>query len=237
MSLILDALRKMEQERKVRRGTPLNLRPEVLRYRAEVKPRQGKPYLAASVALLLLAAGGGAGFLLKGQIWQKLAQLPAQEVPAKVAPETAPAPPAAVVTEPAPPPATAAPANAPMAPPVTAPVQGSAAQDAAPAPVAAAAEHDALPPKRLRKAASAITPLPVSAGTQEGQGAIPDITVSGIAWQEERSLRRAVLNGTLVAEGAEVSGARVVEIKENRVRLSRGGQIFDVLFSSGLSSR
>ena len=66
---------------------------------------------------------------------------------------------------------------------------------------------------------------------------LPEITVSGIAFQDERNLRRAVLNGSLVGEGAEVAGARVVEIRENKVRMSRGGQLFDVHFSSGFHSR
>jgi general secretion pathway protein B len=35
-----------------------------------------------------------------------------------------------------------------------------------------------------------------------------------------------------VGEGAQVAGARVVEIKEDRVRLSRGGQTFEVQLSS-----
>jgi len=69
------------------------------------------------------------------------------------------------------------------------------------------------------------------------QTAPADLTVSGIAWQDERRMRRAVLNGTLVGEGAEIAGARVVEIREDKVRLSRGGQVFDVPLSSGFSPR
>jgi general secretion pathway protein B len=57
---------------------------------------------------------------------------------------------------------------------------------------------------------------------------VSTLVVSGIAWQEERGLRRAVVNGSLVGEGAEILGARVVEIRENRVRFSRGGSSFDV---------
>jgi general secretion pathway protein B len=64
---------------------------------------------------------------------------------------------------------------------------------------------------------------------------LPEISITGIAWQDERSLRRAVLNGVLVGEGAEVAGARVVEIRESKVRLSRGGQLFEVVMSSGQS--
>ena len=64
-----------------------------------------------------------------------------------------------------------------------------------------------------------------------------DISISGIAYQDERRLRRAVVNGVLVGEGADIAGARVVEIKESKVKLFRDGQMFDVHFTSGLSSR
>lgn len=97
----------------------------------------------------------------------------------------------------------------------------------------------------MRAAATAQTPMqpdavPQRAAREEAVSASAggqDITISGIAYQDERRLRRAVLNGALVGEGAEVAGARVVEIKETKVRLSRGGQVFEVHFSSGLQSR
>ena len=46
-------------------------------------------------------------------------------------------------------------------------------------------------------------------------------------------MRRAVINGSLVSEGAEVSGAKIVEIRENLVRFSRRGRTFEVIYSSG----
>jgi general secretion pathway protein B len=52
-----------------------------------------------------------------------------------------------------------------------------------------------------------------------------DLKVTGIAWQDERSARRAVVNGALIGEGAVASGARVVEIRQDQVRFSRDGQI------------
>jgi general secretion pathway protein B len=74
--------------------------------------------------------------------------------------------------------------------------------------------------------------------SQEAQQPVPvgaaDISISGIAWQDERSLRRAVLNGSLVGEGATVSGARVVEIQETRVRMSRNGRLFDLTLGSSI---
>jgi general secretion pathway protein B len=270
MSLILDALRKMEQDRKSREAAAQQMRSQVLRYRAPVAPQQGKPYLLLTVGALLVLTGIGAGILLKGHL-----QPPQSEIAAGAAPTLAPtsAPPAlsavppvtvaAAQAVPAPgavsPPAAAAPPTiavpvTPAAPSAAIPVSSAKKLKghpavAPPAPTIATAvtspdagAHPSTQPqssKRSRRAAAkngggAPVPAQATAARSEVvQGAAPDISVSGIAWQDERHLRRAVLNGTLIGEGGEVAGARVVEIKENRVRLSRGGQLFDVPLTSG----
>lgn len=56
-----------------------------------------------------------------------------------------------------------------------------------------------------------------------------DFKVSGIGWQKESSSRLAVVNGVAVTQGATVDGAKVVEILPDRVRLSQGGSIFEIL--------
>lgn len=256
MSLILEALRKMEQDRRSRRAAG-DLRPEVLRYRGETAPQKSRPYLLVGAGLMLLLGGLAAGFLLKGQ-HATTVSAPSEKEPAPASAALIEAPPATVVVAPkapAPPAAPALPASTASASPSIPPASRPAPAEAVSAPEVAASEDDqaevqvAPKPKRVRKGASAAKPsvtpsARVSYAKRPGQNrgdelqpGIPDITISGIAWQDERNLRRAVLNGTLVGEGAEVAGARVVEIRENRVRLSRGGRLFDVVFSSGLSSR
>lgn len=249
MSLILDALRKMEQERKSRRGAG-DLRPEVLRYRGEASPQQQKPYLLVAAGVVLLAAGVVAGIMVKGnpevERAANLSPAPTAAVvtaPTAPAAATAPIAPAASMAPAAP----SLPAAVPVTPPQATPTPTTAA---APAPSARVGDADAMPAdallrsKRLRKSVSDRPAAMETARKPQGRAThlesqdevlanIPDITISGIAWQDERSLRRAVLNGALVGEGAEVAGARVVEIKETRVRLSRGGRLFDVVFSSG----
>ncbi|MBU5637794.1 general secretion pathway protein GspB [Geomonas sp. Red69] len=239
MSLILDALRKMEQERRSRRGSAQDLRPEVLRYRLAAQPKEPRRYPVAVVAgTALLLAGIGAGFLLKGHAPEParepgLAAAPAPQVPATPAPVAPPAAPAvapvtvappAVPPAPAPPAATAVAGQSPVAiPQSVAPPTGQARK----------ASRAAAVPRSLPSDAPQMAPQEPAAAT----GGAQDITISGIAYQDERRLRRAVLNGILVGEGAEVGGARVVEIKETKVRLSRGGRVFEVPFSSGLQSR
>jgi general secretion pathway protein B len=209
MSLILDALRKMEQDRKSRSGAALDIRPEVLRYRVAAQPQRSRPYLPVALGIvLLLACGIGAGFFLKGK--------GTATVPQEIAPVTQVAP---VV------PAVAAPAvEVPPVQPLEPAAQNQVRQPVA-AQIPARPEPANAQPKPQHR--EAVAP-PQAAG---------DITISGIAWQDERTLRRAVLNGTLVGEGAEVAGARVVEIREDKVKLSRGGQVFEVLLSSSFSSR
>jgi general secretion pathway protein B len=204
MSLILDALRRMEQERATRRQGTAGIRPEVLRYRGRPQQPSRKPFAWVAFGLCLLAAGIGAALFLREE-----RSLPAPPPQAK---------------------ASALPEARPALPPPAAP--------AAPIPPAAAAP--------LRVAPSVTQPPPAPARkvqAEEPPAAVPEpadksgITISGIAWQDERRLRRAVINGALVGEGAEVAGAVVVEIKENRVLFWRNDQPFEVVYSSAFTPR
>jgi len=81
------------------------------------------------------------------------------------------------------------------------------------------------------------TPVPVQAAAVLPSAAAPSTTapalvVSGIAWQEDRPGRRAVVNGLLVAEGAMVAGARVTEIRAEKVIFSSGGHTLEIPNSS-----
>jgi len=214
MSLILDALRKMEQERRSRRGSAQDLRPEVLRYRMATQPKRPSRYPLVIVGVVLLCAGIGAGFALKGGKGEAVSQQ-TQDL-------AAPAP-------------TPSPVEAPAAPPAFEPAAAPVPNEPVAAPLAA----EPAKPRPARPAALPSSPAPVATAPFRedagAQGGGADITISGIAYQDERRMRRAVLNGQLVGEGGEIAGARVVEIKETKVKLSRGGQLFEVPFSSGQS--
>ncbi len=199
MSLILDALRKMEQERKAKSKGTVDIRPDVLSYRgAPPKPARNR-FLPAAIALLLISVLVTAGLLLRG---------------GKSEPQIHPAEPVArsVVTP------EIQPASLPT-PPIQPP-------QAAPVPVRTAPA--VAQPIHSPKKAEADAP-PVASTEPAGSS---NITISGIAWQDERNMRRAVINGVLVSEGTEIAGARIVEIKENRVKFSRDGQTFEVIYSS-----
>jgi len=196
MSMILDALRKMEQDRRMRRQGAANLRPEVLSYRGRSSKSRRISFIPWIIGVLLVAAGAGAGLWLSSGKNTAPLRPAVQEVQAVAAPE---------IQTPRPTP-----------PPTTLPLPQS--------PTSATAPSSPLPVRKAPVAAPS-----VRAAEPAGNAGL---TISGIAWQDERELRRAVINGALVGEGAEVGGARVVEIKENSVRFSRNGQLFEVLYSS-----
>lgn len=189
MSLILDALRKIEQERRTKRQGGADIRADVLSYHGSSSPSRKKLHLPLLLGLTL-----GCGVAATLFFFFK------QEQPPAVSKEPVPA----------------AAANRAAAEP--------AVEQAAPPPAARRAE---APQKAA--AAPAVAPTP---SLPAGDGA-ENLLVSGIAWQEERGLRRAVVNGVLAGEGAEILGARIVEIRENLVRFSRNGRIFEVNYPGG----
>ncbi|GFO54448.1 hypothetical protein GMSM_14550 [Geomonas sp. Red276] len=256
----------MEQERKSRRCAAADLRPEVLRYRGGATDPRPRPYLLVAAGAALLLTGIGAGFFLKGH-GESDRQVAARQEGDRERQENAAAPPAAVMVAPAAPlppqaaetfaPAPTVPAATAVTPPrvaKAAPVSSAPPVSSPSAPAASVGTEPvaAFTPAGKGKARTAATigggargvarePLVKMKGSRDDGPVISqggsDITISGIAFQDERSLRRAVLNGTLVKEGEEVAGARVVEIKETKVRLSRNGRQFDVVLSSSVPSR
>ncbi len=206
MSLILDALRKIEEERRTRRPGDSDVRSNVLSYRPTHPPsrkRRTIPVLIAAILLLgtlaipLLRERGTSSNGEGGGIDQTARQSQIMESAHAAAPST---------------PAT--------------PTSGSGA--ATPQRTASAPDQKSTPAKQAS---------PVTQATGEDQtaaGGDGNLIISGIAWQEERALRRVVVNGSLLGEGGEIAGARVVEIRENRVRFLRSGKTFEISYAGGM---
>jgi len=57
---------------------------------------------------------------------------------------------------------------------------------------------------------------------------IPKLTVSGIGWQKDSAGRLAVVNGVSVAQGATIDGVKVEEILPDRVRFVQGQHLIEV---------
>jgi general secretion pathway protein B len=68
-------------------------------------------------------------------------------------------------------------------------------------------------------------PVPVAPVVSSARS---DLKVNGIAFQDGTE-GVAVINGITVSNGSVIEGARVEEIQKDRVRFSRGGEKFDIL--------
>jgi general secretion pathway protein B len=244
MSYILDALKKLEHDksRKSRGDGMVNITGALFEHeRPKPAGTAGwKIWLAVTVAVLVTFAATWQ-FLKPGRGRETITTRPAtpapqitQPVPVRI--EGAPAPPVPPVA-PLRPSSPVAPSVPPAkANPVRTPAQPSNPQSA-PAPAAAATED----------AAAELTLQELRKRTKDRKGQVvpvvptiaapADIKLSGIAWQEDRRARRAVVNGFLMQEGGVVLGARITDIFQDRVRFSLSGSVFEIpLSSSGISS-
>lgn len=209
MSSILDALKKLEEEKAARRAGTGNIAGRVTSSRRPVRQRPAwrLPTMVGGAALIAAAITYGimVGFSAKQA---KVIPGSPNEAKMQVKAETIVPP---VVTE-----------KIITKNLVSEPLQN---QPSRPAPVKAAAvpagsvpqqtvrqQGGELPPKKDQQTAGNLpAPQPPSIIQR------PAIMVSGIAWQQDSASRLAVVNGTSVAEGYSVEGAIVKEIRPDRV--------------------
>lgn len=222
MSSILKALRKLEEEKSRNTGGT----PDIARNILKMGPRRKKSswLLPASVVALLLAFSM-TGYILWGET--EFPSLPSESPQALL--DMAPA------TDP--PPAKETPAPAAAAPVVSqAPEETSAPSELLHAVSAAEKEIPYRPPSAAPFPAAPKAPQkPVNMvqspgiAKEENAEPLPALALSGIAFQDEREGRLAVVNNLPVMEGTVIAGARVVEISEDRVRFDFSGRSFEVL--------
>jgi general secretion pathway protein B len=206
MSLILDALKKLEQEKAARKDGALNVAAEILQPERP-RPRNKKRTVLFTVAavgavlaaIAVLALRGGTGVLK----------------------QSSPSAPAA--------PSTVSRAAMPAPLPLAATAQKSEELPVA-RPRADIGKGELLPPPAVShpRPAAAAAHKEIDAPEYSSHGSVSHLRVSGIVWQEERSARRAFVNGIIAVEGSVIDGAKLVEIYPARIRFSRGGESFDI---------
>lgn len=235
MSYILDALKKLEHDksRKSRKDGVINISGALFEHES---PKPAGPTgwkIALVVTMAVLVTFGAAWLLLRpdkgrGTPVAPLA-VPAVPRPPALPVTVAPSPLPPVVSAQQTPPATSS------APAQVTPVRPSVSpsrQPEAAVPAVAANEEDDEGRASRRRTTERKGP---SSSIDQSVAAPGDITLSGIAWQEERRARRAVVNGFLVREGGVVSGARITDIFQDRVRFSLSGKTFEIpLISSAV---
>lgn len=237
MSYILDALKKLEHDksRKSRRDGIINISGALFEHE---RPKPTGPTgwkIALLVAVAVLVTIGAAWLLLRPDKGREkhIPRSVTQQSPTPAAP---PVKVESVPQSPAPPviPVQQIPAATSSTPAQVTSVRPSAAparQQEAVVQTAPADDDDEGRESRRRPIERKRQPA-----TMEQTSAAPaDITLSGIAWQEERRARRAVVNGFLMREGGVVSGARITDIFQDRVRFSLSGKTFEIpLISSAV---
>lgn len=236
MSSILKALKKLEQEKTVRRGGNPDLARGILRNvpKGKKRPRWLFPVSVAGAALVaslftfaLMAgfqpANRSAATVAKSQEAIKTPIVPAQGGSAPLAGSSEALSRVENLSD------------------RVAPKAGRTAKTPVPGKSSLAGIRPAGP---LPEAASETPSLPADAPSppkaQESAGkagqltkpsvghSLPTLTVTGIAWQKDSTDRVAVVNGISVSQGVMVEGARVEEIFQDRVRFSFDKQTFEI---------
>lgn len=254
MSYILDALKKMEQEKNMKAAPKerINLSGALLKddLRPPGKARTGK--VVGLILTAVIAVSGVTWYFLNTKtshiisspapqgVGKNLPAAQPEHIQAMPAPAPQPVPTQGVantpVAAPAVPPAqpVVTPSPAPSAPESPMPKKAAlpAKRSVAPAPDATEDGEEAARPVRKPRGSRAqaqAAPTTTSAASVAPTVAAPaNIKISGIAWQEERSARRAVVNDLLMKEGNLVSGAKITDILRDRVRFSLSGGTFEV---------
>jgi len=220
MSLILDALKKLDREKSSRRNRTASIAVEILR---PDRPRSGKkiPLYFAAVSLTAIAAAAltygmiaGFGFPSKSSPpapvnlpppSQEVAPPPASREPVREARDEISRVPPKIQTP--------AESRAESKDPATVQVEKKASQKVVP-------EEANVAPGNAKRTAE---PTP-----KESAPTPPSLKLSGILWHEEPSERRAMINGMILIEGSVIEGVKVVEIHPTRVRLSHNGRPFEI---------
>jgi len=251
MSLILDALKKLDREKKSSPGSGgVNIAAGILR------PDSARP---GRRVLMYFAAAALAAFAAAAVTYSVVGRPVHSPLPSPMpAPALSPSPP-----HPSPPqPAAAA---APQAESAAKSSPALPASPSAPNPQSASLSTSREPvretqgksggeprqPSRPGEARSALaTPIEKGAVRQaslnetkspqkaagktaepapkETAAAPPSLKLSGILWYENASQRRALINGMALPEGAVIEGVKVLEIHPTRVRLSHNGRPYDI---------
>jgi general secretion pathway protein B len=213
MSLILDALKKLDREKVAKGGGKMDITAELLKAgdyprNSSVLPLVFTLAITASLAAVVtyLIFGGSGPRAVDSRSVVPAATVQTQQVTA------APLPPMpAAVTDKPPVPLGASPA----APPA---VVSEAVQTVT--------KKGGDPTTKTRGTASVETPRKATAPSDEGPVTMPALKVSGIIWQEVPSERKAVINGTVAREGESVAGVKVLEIYPTHVVVSSRGKSF-----------
>jgi general secretion pathway protein B len=221
MSVILDALKKLDREKLSRRSGTSNIAIEILR---PDLPRPGKRvplYVAIAFLASIATAAITYSVMLKGGFLSKSSP-PLTMNPAGPNPQVAPVP---FSGEPV---RDAREEISPALPKIQSPLKSKK-------PEASLVENKGDEKKinrnvSLKEADTVPEKTNISSEhAPNGSAATsPSLNISAIVWYEEPSKRFAMINGLIATEGSVIEGMKVEEIYPNRVRFLHNGQHLEI---------
>jgi general secretion pathway protein B len=221
MSYILDALKKIEHEKHKKAGPDgrVSITGDLFHERTHSQGKAGRWKIATLVVVAVTVACAGTWFVLRGGQKTHMLRPEVSSKPVIATPAVIPPP---------------VPVQAVQAPPVqSAPVTAAPRQ-----PVDARQAGSTSAPSRsaryVKKETTQRSPSSVPKQAAPTVAPPADIKLSGIAWQDERAGRRAVINGFLLKEGAVVSGAKITDIQADRVRFAMPSGVFELRLDGAL---
>ena len=218
MSVILDALRKLDREKSSRRSGTAPIAVEILRPDLS-HPWKKIPVVLAAVCLTAIAAAAITYVLVSAPGFPSKSSPP---VPVSLSPSSQQATPVPLFREPVRdaqdqvnrlPPKIKIPAE-------SKPTETSSGEKKTTRNVVS--EEAKAAPENTKKTVE----HPTGSTTTP-----PSLKISAIVWYEDPSKRFAMINGTIATEGSLIEGVKVVEINPTAVRFLHNGQHFEIPIS------
>jgi general secretion pathway protein B len=235
MSVILDALKKLDREKySLRKGTG-NIAVEILRSDPARPRKRILLYFAAvslATAAIIYALMVEFGFLSKSSPPSPVnPTAPSQQIepaPLELSFPSKPSIPAPV--NPPVPSQPVAPATPSREPVPDARDEISRVPPKIENPAESKSPATSLDEKKAREAdvAPRTTKKPAEPTPTESVSSPQSLRISGIVWHEDPSERLVVINGMILHEGSEIEGAKVVEIHPTHVRFLHKDQPFEI---------
>jgi len=219
MSSILKALKKLEQEKAARKPDSFRIDAEILRGGA---PRRLFSTSASLAAIALFLCGVGATYLFMRHDNTPAPVQQSRSSKTGIMVETSPGTTRFPVS------------NVPAVEPQPRPPANGTSVPEKPVPSARSMEKQQqtrrekpaeIVPQIIPEPRSVHPSVPVAPAVTPAK---PVLKVDGIAYQDGAE-SVAVINGITVSNGSVIEGARVEEIQKDRVRLSRGGEKFEII--------
>jgi general secretion pathway protein B len=221
MSVILDALKKLDREKSSRRSGTANIAVEILRPDLP-RPGKGIPFYAAVAFLTALAmAAITYSVMVKGGS-------PAKSSPPLAMNSSASNPPAEAVSLSSEPVREPRDELSPVPPKTQIPVKNKKPPSSLPENKGDEKKTNQNVILKEADIAPEKARIPAEHRSYGSAMTSPSLNISAIVWYEEPSRRFAMINGLIVTEGSVVEGMKVEEIYPDRVRFLHQNQHLEI---------